>query len=104
MHLKERLTRSFKGSKSFYEYPQGIKIIYDELGIINKLVVDDDDLVIHALNGFGSEFKEVSEALRTHENFVAFDEPHDLSVDYETFLLMTSHLKLFLTYFSVIFI
>jgi len=85
MHLKERLTRSSKGSKSVSEYLQSIKIISDELAIINKLV-DDDDLVIHALNCFGSEFKEVSATLKTRENAIAFDELHDLLVDYEKFL------------------
>ena len=85
MHLKERLTRSSKGSKSVSEYLQGIKMISDELAIINK-PIDDDDLVIHALNGLGSEFKEVSAALRTRENAIAFDELHDLLVDHETFL------------------
>ncbi|MCI25009.1 hypothetical protein A2U01_0046197, partial [Trifolium medium] len=39
-----------------------------------------------ALNGLGSEFKEVAAALRTREKAIAFDELHDLLVDYETFL------------------
>ncbi|KAK2426846.1 Copia polyprotein/retrotransposon [Trifolium repens] len=85
MHLKEQLTRTSKGVKSVSEYLQGIKAIPDELAIINK-PIDDDDLVIHALNGLGSEFKEVAAALRTRENAIAFDELHDLLVDYETFL------------------
>ncbi|CAJ2633340.1 unnamed protein product [Trifolium pratense] len=85
MHLKERLTRTSKGAKSVSKYLQGIKAISDELAIINK-PIDDDDLVIHALNGLGSEFKEVAAALRTRENAIAFDELHDLLVDYETFL------------------
>ncbi|GAU16981.1 hypothetical protein TSUD_37390 [Trifolium subterraneum] len=73
------------GVKSVSEYLQDIKAISDELAIINK-PIDDDDLVIHALNGLGSEFKEVAAALRTRENAIAFDELHDLLVDYETFL------------------
>ena len=85
MHLKERLSRTTKGSKSVSEYLQGIKSISDELAVINK-PVDDDDLVIHALNGLGSEYKEVSAALRTCENPIAFAELHDLLVDYENVL------------------
>ncbi|GAU12602.1 hypothetical protein TSUD_132120 [Trifolium subterraneum] len=85
MHLKERLTRTTKGSKSVSEYLQGIKSISDELAVINT-PLDDVDLVIHALNGLGSEFKEVSAALRTRENPIGFAELHDMLVDYENFL------------------
>ena len=85
MHLKERLTRTSKGFKSVSEYLQAIKAISDELSIIKK-PIDDDDLVIHALNGLGSEFKEIVAALRTRENAIAFDELHDILVDHETFL------------------
>jgi len=95
MHLKERLSRTTKGSKSVSEYLQGIKSISDELAVINK-PVDDDDLVIHALSGIGSEYKEVSAALRTRENPIAFAELHDLLVDYENFCNVMMNLLLFL--------
>jgi len=79
------MSRTTKGSKSASEFLQGIKYISDELDVINK-PVDDDDLVIHALNGLISEYKEVYAALRTRENSIAFAELHDLLVDYENVL------------------
>jgi len=85
MHLKERLTRFKKGSLSIAEYLNGIKSVSDELAVINS-TVDDVDLVIHTLNGLGSEYKEVSAALRTRENPITFEELHDLLTDYESYL------------------
>ena len=85
LFLKERLSRSTKGSKNIAEYLQQIKSIADELAIIN-VAVDDDDLVIHTLNGLGPEYKEVSAALRTREHAISFDELHDMLSDFESYL------------------
>jgi len=51
--------------------------------------VDDDDLVIHALNGLGYEYKEVSSALCTLEL-------QDLLVDYENVCNVMMNMLLFL--------
>ncbi|PNX80561.1 hypothetical protein L195_g036565 [Trifolium pratense] len=85
MHLKERLSRSTKGSKSIAEYLHGIKALSDELAIISS-PVDDVDLVIHTLNGLGTEYREVTAALRTRENPIGFDDLHDLLSDFENYL------------------
>lgn len=81
MHLKERLSRSTKGSKSISEYLYGIKALVDELAIINS-PLDDVDLVIHTLNGRGSEYCEVTAALRIRESPIGFDDLHDLLSDF----------------------
>ena len=36
------------------QYLHGIKAVVDELAIIHYQIDDDDDLVIHTLNGLGS--------------------------------------------------
>ena len=67
MYLKKRLSLSTKWSQSILEYLRCIKSLADELAVIN-CSIDDVDLVIHTLNGLGSEFKEVSVATHTGEN------------------------------------
>ena len=56
LYLKERLSRSFKGSKTMTEYLHGVKCIFDELVVIG-CQVDDDYLVIHTLNGLSLDYK-----------------------------------------------
>lgn len=85
IHLKEKLSRSNKGSKFVSEYLHGIKAIADELAIINS-PLDDDDLVIHTMNVLGAEYKEVSASVRTREKSVSFEELHDLLADFESYL------------------
>lgn len=70
MHLKERLSRFTKGATTMTEYLHGIKAISDELAIINS-PLDDVDLVIHTLNGLGSEYRDITTAVRTRENPVS---------------------------------
>ena len=45
------------------EYLQLIKAISDELAIIDA-PFSEDDIIIHALNGLGPEFKEIAAAVR----------------------------------------
>ncbi|MCH95500.1 hypothetical protein A2U01_0016479 [Trifolium medium] len=85
MHLKERLSRFDKGTSPIPVYLQGIKAIADELALINS-PLDDVDLVIHTLNGLGSEYREITAALRTRENPISFEDLHDLLSDFENYL------------------
>jgi hypothetical protein len=85
MHLKERLSRFNKGTNTIPVYLQGIKAIADELALINS-PLDDVDLVIHTLNGLGSEYREITTALRTRENPISFEDLHDILSDFENYL------------------
>lgn len=85
MHLKERLSRFTKGSKPMSEYLHGIKALFDELAIINS-PLNDDDIVIHTLNGLGTEYREITAALRARENPIGFDDLHDVLSDFENYL------------------
>ncbi|CAJ2637895.1 unnamed protein product [Trifolium pratense] len=85
MHLKERLSRLNKGASPVSEYLNNVKAIADELAIINS-PLDDIDLVIHTLNGLGTEYREITTAIRARENPISFDNLHDLLTDFETYL------------------
>lgn len=67
------------------EYLQLIKAISDELAIIDAPLAEDD-IIIHALNGLGPEFKEIAAAVRARENPITFEELHDKLVAYEGYL------------------
>jgi len=83
MHLKERLTRFTKGSSCITEYLTNVKAIADELAIINS-PLDDIDLVIHTFNGLGTEYREITTAIRARENPISFENLHDLLTNFET--------------------
>lgn len=85
MHLKERLSLFTKGSRMTVEYLKGIESMFDDLAVINS-PFDDVDLMIHTLNGLGSEYNEVSTALCTRENQIRFEDLHDLLMDFENHL------------------
>ena len=50
MQLKEDLTLSTRGTRTVTEFLHGIKVIVDELAIINH-PISDDDLTLYILNG-----------------------------------------------------
>ena len=81
MNLKEKLTKP-KGTRTISEFLQSLRSTADELALINSLV-NEDDLVIHALNGIGSEFKEISAALKARESPMSFEELLEKLTDYE---------------------
>lgn len=85
MHLKEKLTLFRRESRSVSEYLQGLKSISDELCLIDH-PISEDDLIIHVLNGLGSEFKEIAVAIRARESPISFEELHDKLVEHENFL------------------
>ncbi|GAU46239.1 hypothetical protein TSUD_280660 [Trifolium subterraneum] len=73
------------GIRTIPVYLHGIKAIVDELALINP-PLDDVDLVIHTLNGLGSEYREITTVLRTRENPISFEDLHDLLFDFENYL------------------
>ncbi|KAF5441805.1 hypothetical protein F2P56_036979 [Juglans regia] len=85
MQLKEDLTLSTRSNCSVTEFLQAIKIIADELAIIDH-PVSDDDLTLYILNGLGLEFREIAAPIRTRETSLKFEEIHDLLVGHENYL------------------
>jgi hypothetical protein len=90
MQLKEDLTLSNRGSRTVIEFLQGIKVIADELAIIDH-PVSDDDLTLYILNGLGIEFREIAAPIYACETSLKFKEIHDLLVDHKSYLRRLEH-------------
>ncbi|KAL6313521.1 hypothetical protein AAG906_005472 [Vitis piasezkii] len=85
MQLKEDLTLSTHGTRTVTEFLHGIKVIADELAIIDH-PVSDDDLTLYILNELGPEFREIVTPIRARETSLKFEEIHDLLVGHESYL------------------
>ncbi|XP_041004150.1 uncharacterized protein LOC121249516 [Juglans microcarpa x Juglans regia] len=85
MQLKEDLTLSNCGNHTVTEFLQAIKVIADELTIIDHPVLDDD-LTLYILNGLDPEFREIVAPIRACETSLKFEEIHDLLVGHESYL------------------
>ena len=85
MQLKEDLTLSTRGNRTVTEFLQAMKMIADELAIIDYSVTDDD-LTLYLLNGLGPEFREIAAPIRARETSLKFEELHDLLVGHESYL------------------
>lgn len=59
-----------------------IKSISDELALIG-VPLSKKDLTVQIFKGLGTDFKEISVAVRTHETPISFEELLDKLVDYE---------------------
>ncbi|RVW19000.1 Retrovirus-related Pol polyprotein from transposon RE1 [Vitis vinifera] len=86
MQLKEDLTLSTCGTRTVTEFLHGIKVIADELAIINHPILDDD-LTLYILNGLGPKFREIAAPICARETSLKFKEIHDLLVGHESYLL-----------------
>ncbi|KAL6314355.1 hypothetical protein AAG906_021065 [Vitis piasezkii] len=85
MQLKEDLTLSTCGTRTVIEFLHGIKVIADELAIIDH-PISDDDLTLYILNGLGPEFREIATPIRARETSLKFEKIHDLLVGHESYL------------------
>jgi hypothetical protein len=90
MQLKEDLTLSNRGSRTVTEFLHGIKVIADELAIIDH-PVSDDDLTLYILNRLGIEFREIAAPIRARETSLKCEEIHDLLVSHESYLRWLEH-------------
>ena len=79
MVLKEDLTLIQRGSRTVSEFLHAVKVIADELSLIDA-PVSDDDLTLYVLNGLGSEFRDMVAPIRTRETALSFAELHDLLI------------------------
>jgi transposase InsO family protein len=85
MQLKEDLTLSTRGNRTVTEFLQAIKMLADELAIIDH-PVSDDDLTLYILNGLGPEFREIAAPIRARDTSLKFEDLHDLLVGHESYL------------------
>ncbi|KAL6319473.1 hypothetical protein AAG906_014148 [Vitis piasezkii] len=85
MQLKEDLTLIQRGSRTVSEFLHAVKVIVDELSLIDA-PVSDDDLTLYVLNGLGSEFRDMVAPIRTRETTLSFAKLHDLLIGHEHYL------------------
>ena len=83
--LRDKLIKTRKDNSSIDVYMQAIKRISDDLALIGH-PLNDDELIIHVLNGLGSEFKELCVAIRARDSPISFEELHDKLLDQKTSL------------------
>ena len=85
MQLKEDLTLIQQGSCTMSEFLHAVKVIVDELSLIDA-PVSDDDLTLYVLNGLGLEFRDMVVPIRTRETGLSFAELHDLLIGHEHYI------------------
>lgn len=68
-----------------FEFLHAVKVIVDELSLIDALVLDDD-LMLYALNGLGSEFSDMVAPICTRETTLSFVKLHDLLIGHEHYI------------------
>ena len=85
MQLQEDLTLIQQGSRTVSEFFHAVKVIVDELSLIDA-PVSDDDLTLYALNGLGSEFQDMVAPIRMRETALSFAKLHDLLIGHEHYL------------------
>lgn len=48
--------------------------------------ISADDITLYALNGLGSEFRDIAALIRNRESSLTFEELHDMLVSHESYL------------------
>ncbi|XP_020571647.1 uncharacterized protein LOC110018626 [Phalaenopsis equestris] len=85
LFLKERLSQATRGNKSVTEFLQSVKSLADQLALAGA-PLQEEDLILHCLNGVGPEFKEIGGAIRAREQPISFEALHEKLIEYEDFL------------------
>jgi len=85
MQLKEDLTLIQRGSRTVFEFLHVVKVIADELSLIDA-PVSDNDLTLYVFNGLGSKFRDMVAPIHTREIALSFVELHDLLIGHEHYL------------------
>ncbi|KAK2661897.1 hypothetical protein Ddye_000471 [Dipteronia dyeriana] len=85
MGLKETFIKLSRGSSSVGDYLCHIKGIVDDLTLAGD-PPNNDIVVLHTPNGLGSEFKEISAAIRGRDIVISLEELQDKLIEYESFL------------------
>ena len=68
MNLIEKLTKA-RENQTIIEFSRHLRATTNELALNNSLVTEDD-LVIHALNGIGNDFKATAAVVRARDTII----------------------------------
>ncbi|KAH0669324.1 hypothetical protein KY289_023817 [Solanum tuberosum] len=77
--------RLSKGSLPVTNYLHQVRSICNKLATAGATVTNDE-LVVKILSGLGSDFREISAAIRTRDSIISYDELYVKLIDYELFL------------------
>nr|XP_016446808.1 PREDICTED: uncharacterized protein LOC107771863 [Nicotiana tabacum] len=83
--LRELLSNIKRDSKSISDYMKEIKSIADDLAASGSPLINAE-LVIKVLSGLGAEYKEISAAIRAHDNPISFEKLFDKLLAHEVFV------------------
>nr|XP_016438429.1 PREDICTED: jmjC domain-containing protein C-like [Nicotiana tabacum] len=83
--LRDQLARITKDSLSITEYLQAIRSLSDELATAGA-PVSNSELILKILSGLGTEFREISVAIRSRDNTVTYEELYEKLLDHELFV------------------
>ncbi|KAK6233565.1 hypothetical protein QUC31_005971 [Theobroma cacao] len=85
MGLTDQLANITKETMTVSEYIGKIRSIVDELALARS-VVPNTNLILHVLNGVGSEYKEIAATVQARNTPISLKELHDKLIEYEFFL------------------
>ncbi|KAH0741192.1 hypothetical protein KY290_034235 [Solanum tuberosum] len=84
--LRDQLARLSKDSRPVANYLHQVRSFYNELATAGATITNDE-LVVKILSGLGSDFREISAAIRARDSIISYDELYAKLIDYELFLL-----------------
>lgn len=71
LSLREKLSTARRENKIIFDYPQFVKTVADDLALCGS-PISDVNLVIHVINGVGSEFRDIAAAVRVCDTMNIF--------------------------------
>ena len=83
--MKEDLRFLTKGIQLITDYMQHVKVIADELAMLNH-PVDNDDLTLKILGGLDEDYKDLCSAMHVRESPITFEELHEKLINFEAHL------------------
>ncbi|XP_057981221.1 uncharacterized protein LOC131166661 [Malania oleifera] len=83
--LKEELILIQRESHSVSKYLHAIKVLVDELAVIDS-PVSMDDITFYVLNSLSPKFRDIAAPIWAHKTSFSFEELHDMLIDHESYL------------------
>ncbi|XP_042974600.1 uncharacterized protein LOC122306232 [Carya illinoinensis] len=84
-NVQEELTLIQQDFRLISEYLHAIKVLVDELVMIDS-PVSMNDMTLYVLNGLGPKLCDIAATIRARETFLTFEELHDMLVGHKSYL------------------
>lgn len=85
LSLREKLANLKRENRSVSDYLQTVKAISEDLAISGS-PIPKIDLVIHVLNGVGSDFRDIAAAVRARDTVISFEALQEKLLSHELYL------------------